>query len=84
MRRPGCPSRSSTSSSHSNQGDLHAWLRQGASNNMEGISQTLDKKILAKLMCYGFRDLSVVYGGNLYKVTALFNDPHSGIEWYPE
>jgi len=82
--RPGRPSTSNRTSCHSNQADLHTWLSRGTSSNIEGISQTFDSNLLAAAMCYGFRGPSVEYGGNSYEVIALLNDPHSGVEWYPE
>ena len=77
------PSRSSTTSCHSNQGDLHMWLSRGTLSNIEGISQSFDSMLTA-CMCYGFRGLSVEYGGNSYEILSLLNDPHSSVEWYSE
>ena len=51
---------------------------------MEGTSQEVDRNLLVGLMCYGYRGPPVEYGGNSYVVNALINDPHSGVEWYPE
>ena len=82
--RAGRPSRSTTTSSHSNQSDLHSWFRTASSNSVEGTSQEVDRNLLVGLMCYGYRGPTVEYGGNSYVVNALINDPHSGVEWYPE
>jgi hypothetical protein len=44
--RVGRPSKSTTTSSHSNQCDLHTWFRMASSNNMEGTSQVVDRNII--------------------------------------
>ena len=82
--RLGRPSTSTSSSGHSNQSDFHSWLMRGISSNIQGMSQTFNKQIVAGLMCFGFRDTSVEYGGNSYAIKSLLNDRHSGVEWYPE
>jgi len=83
-RRLGCPNRSSATSSHSNQCNLHLWLGHTSSLALEGTSPNIHHGLLANLLCYRFRALSVQYGGNLFLVSALLNDPHSGVEWYLE
>ena len=82
--QPGRPSTSTSSNGHSNQSDLHSWLMRGTSSNIQGMSQTFNKQIVAGLMCFGFRDISVEYGENSYAIKSLLNDRHSGVEWYPE
>ena len=83
--RPGRPSKSVSTSIHSNQVDLHSWLNRGSSGTIEGPSSpNLHHASLASLMCYGFRGQSVKYGSNSFLVNGLLNDPHCGSEWYPE
>ena len=82
--RAGRPSRSNTTSSHSNQNDLHTWFRTASSNSVEGTSQVVNRIILVGLMCYGYRGSTFEYGGNFYVVNVLLNDPHSSVEWYSE
>lgn len=82
--RPGRPSKSVATSSHSNQCNLHSWLRQALSTISEGTIANVHHDLLASLMCFGFRGPTVKYGRNSYLVTALLDDPHTGGEWYPE
>ena len=46
----GRPSRSSTTSSHSNQSDLHTWFRAASSNNVEGNYQEVDRNVQCLLV----------------------------------
>ena len=82
--RPGRPNRSTATSSHSNQCDLHSWLRNTPTASAEGTSLEIQHSVLKSLMCYGFRGPTVKYGKNLYLVNALLSDPHCGVHWYPE
>ena len=78
--KPGRPSKSTTTSSDSNQGDLHSWFLPTSSTSLIGMSQSVDKTFLVGLVCYGFCGPSVEYQGISYALNALLNDRHSGFQ----
>ena len=80
--RPGRPNKSMATSSHSNQVDLHLWLRHTSSTVSEGTHVSVHEDLLASLLCYGFKGSTIYYSSNLYLVDALLDDPHAGVEWY--
>ena len=82
--RPGRPSKSTATSSHSNQCDLYLWLKNAPSTSVEGIPPNVQYNVLTSLMCYGFRSPSVQYGKNSFLVNVLLDDPHFGVKWYPK
>ena len=53
--RPRCPSKSTAISSHSNQVDLHSWLRHTSSTISEGTHANVHKDLFASLL-YMFLD----------------------------
>lgn len=77
---PKGPNRSTTTSFHFNQGDLHTWFRSVLSNNVKGTSHVIDGNILFSLICYGFCGPTIECKGNSYDVNVLLNDPHSSVE----
>ena len=77
--RHGRPSKSTTTSSHSNQCDLHSWLRNALSTIVEGTSLKVQHSVLPSLMCYRFRGPTVQYSKNSFLVNALLHDPHCGV-----
>ena len=82
--RKGRPSRSSRMTASSNQQDLHSWLKGGPAKIQVGHWNPADSSQLQSFMCWGFRGTIVVYAGKSYKVTALLDDPHPGVNWYCE
>ena len=84
MGRLGRPSRSNNMSLNSNQYDLHLWFKSNSSTGVAGMFEISNHTSVASLVCYGFRGPSMQYGGNQYLVSALLDDSHCGILWYPE
>lgn len=82
--RRGRPTCSSTTSTHSNQLDLHSWFTGSSQHNEEGKCGPLDMESLQSFMCFGFRGPNVEYGGLSYVVMAVLQDPHAGVKWYSE
>ena len=82
--RPGRPSRASAAILQSNQSNFHSLFPTTPSSGLEGMSENNPPRSLASLVCYGFRGPNVQYGRNWYVVTVLLDDPHRGVQWYPE
>ena len=75
----GCPSRPSTSDSHSIQSGLHSFFKHS-----EGESHSYDNTSISARTCWGLRGPCCMYAGKSYPIDPLLFDPHPGKNWYPE
>lgn len=80
----GRPSRSSGTSSTSNQTHLHSFFKHEGDGNEEGEFLTKDRSDLFQYMCWGFRGPFCSYAGKKYEVMRLLHDSIPGLKWFPE
>ena len=69
------------------QNDLHTWWTSSStadSRTAEGARSNKSSNSLLALLCWGFWKKTTEYGGKLYRVDALLNDPKPGGVWVPE
>ena len=84
--RRGRPSRSFSTSAHSNQPDLHSWFSGalGGSNGGMYSNSSPDANFLKSLMCWGYQAFHHTYNGFRYVVRGLLGDSISGLVWFSE
>ena len=67
-----------------NQKDLHNWFKNFSAGGEEGESFLWDRSIFVGYMCWGLRGPNCMYASKNYTILSLFEDPHSGNNWYSE
>ena len=81
--RPTTKSRSTTG----NQPDLHSWFTgEGSGTSVPAVDSQpgMHSDSILSLLCWGFRKHTTKYGGKVFRVDSLLNDPKPGLMWVCE